>query len=144
MRLGVPLDDEGNRWRHRRKITELFAPWFAARRVRDFEAAFNKAGLTWSVFRTVREALAQDPDLSVANPMFSEVAHPGLGTLLTPSHPAVFGQAERLPPAPAPELGADTEEILGDILRLGGREIGRLFDKGVVDGPRSGNRKSAA
>jgi 2-methylfumaryl-CoA isomerase len=142
--IGVPLSDEGNRWLHRDAITARLAPWFAARKVTDFEDDFNKGGLTWSEFRTVREALAHDPDLSMDNPMFSQVPHPGLGSFLTPSHPASFGGTPRQPAAPAPELGAHTEEILGDVLGLGDLAIGRLFDKGVVDAPRGMGRKSAA
>lgn len=142
--IGVPLSDEGNRWLHRDAITARLAPWFAARKVTEFEDEFNKAGLTWSEFRTVREALAQDPDLGTDNPMFSQVAHPGLGRFLTPSHPASFGETPRHPAAPAPELGAHTEEILGDVLGLGDGAIGRLFDKGVVDAPGRAGCKTAA
>ena len=142
--IDAPLSDEGNRWLHRDAITARLSPWFAARKVTDFEDDFNKAGLTWSEFRTVREALAQDPDLSTDNPMFSQVAHPGLGRFLTPSHPASFGVTPRQPTAPAPELGAHTEEILGDVLGLGDGAIGRLFDKGVVDAPGRAGCKTAA
>jgi 2-methylfumaryl-CoA isomerase len=36
----------------------------------------------------------------------------------------------------APVLGENTEEILAEVLGLGGAEIGRLYDAGVVAGPR--------
>ncbi|MEL6960369.1 MAG: CoA transferase, partial [Pseudomonadota bacterium] len=133
--LGLSLRDEGNRWLHRAEITKRLAPWFAARRVDDFEEDFNARGLTWSVFRTVHEALAEDDDLSTANPMFQDIHHPGLGTFLTPRHPADFGANDRADATPAPTLGAHTEEILGDVLGLGDRAIGTLFDKGIVDAP---------
>lgn len=142
--LGLSLNDEGNRWTHREAITAIFQPWFAARRVSDFENTFNAAGLTWSEFRSVRDAVASDADLSTENPMFGMVNHPATGSYLTPAHPAVFQKVARQSAKPAPLLGAHTEEILGDILGLGSGNIGRLFDKGIVDGPRRGVHKTAA
>ena len=35
----------------------------------------------------------------------------------------------------APKLGEHTEQILAEVLGLGGAEIGRLHDAGVVAGP---------
>jgi 2-methylfumaryl-CoA isomerase len=133
--LGVSLEDEGARWTHRAKITEVLAAWFAARSVPDFADDFNARGLTWSEFRSVREALAHDPDLGPENPLFSQVAHPGLGPVLTPSHPGKFSAMPPRPAAPPPVLGANTEEVLADVVGLGSGAIGRLFDKGIVEGP---------
>ncbi|MEM6306809.1 MAG: CoA transferase [Pseudomonadota bacterium] len=133
--IGLSLNDEGHRWMHRDKITSILAPWFAARRVGDFADMFTARGITWSEFKTVRQAVETDPDISPENPMFSYVQHPDVGTFLTPSHPASFSHIPRQPAGPAPVLGAHTEEILGDIIGLGDKQIGRLFDKGVVDGP---------
>ena len=143
-RLGLSLDDEGHRWRHRKAITAVFEPWFAERKVSDFEGTFNTAGLTWSEFRSVREALSHDPDLSEDNPMFRSVKHPDTGTYLTPAHPAIFHGAPREAAQAAPVLGANTEEILADIVGLSSASIGALFDKGLVDGPRTGAHKTAA
>ncbi len=143
-RLGVSLDDEGNRWKHRASITAILTPWFAARKVCDFEADFNAKGLTWSEFRTVRQALEEDPDLSPDNPLFSKVHHPGIGSFLTPGHPARFSAADGVAPAAAPQLGAHTEEILGDVLGLGDGSIGHLFDKGIVASADSSWRRKAA
>jgi 2-methylfumaryl-CoA isomerase len=142
-RLGVDLMDEGVRWQHRDAITAILAPWFAARRVAEFETQFNRAGLTWSQFRTVTEALAEDPDLSAENPMFQMIGQPGIGRFPVPGSPLDISTEPRLPPAPAPELGADTEEILGDVVGLTDGEIARLFDDGVVESPRYTARDAA-
>lgn len=143
-RLGVSLDEEGNRWRFRHDITDILRPWFAARRVPDFSAEFDRCGLTWSIFRTVREALAQDPDMGSDNPMFSMLDQPGLGCFPVPSHPAAFGGAERLDARPAPDLGAHTEEVLGDVAGLCDTEISQLFDAGIVAAPNYNARQNAA
>ena len=78
-RLGESLSDEGARWRHRDAITAILKPWFAARKVDDFAKMFDEAGVTWSIFRDFATALAEDPDLSLANPMFSRLEQPGIG-----------------------------------------------------------------
>jgi 2-methylfumaryl-CoA isomerase len=135
-RTGRDLNDEGARWELRDEITGILRPWFAARRVADFAADFDAAGLTWSVFRTVREALAEDADLGPENPIFSVLDQPGLGRFPVPGHPAAFGAHARTPPAPAPVLGADTEAVLGDVVGLSDTEIAQLFDAGVVQSPR--------
>jgi 2-methylfumaryl-CoA isomerase len=134
-RLGADLGEEGERFRHRHAITEILAPWFAARAVADFAESFDAHGVTWSIFRDFRTALDEDPDLSPENPMFSMLTQPGIGTYPVPASPLEFSAAERDAPAPAPELGEHTEEVLADVAGLGSGEIGRLFDAGVVGGP---------
>ena len=132
---GRDLMDEGVRWELRHQITATLAPWFAARRVADFADTFNARKLTWSIFRSVSEAVRLDPDLSEANPMFSMIDQPGLGRFPVPGHPAEFGSHGRIKPRPAPALGEHTEEVLGDVMRLPDHEIARLFDKGIVHRP---------
>ncbi len=135
-RLNLNLAEEGARWQARAAITDLLAPWFAARRVGDFAAAFDEAGVTWSQFRSFAQALKEDPDLSADNPMFTMLAQDGLGTFPVPSTPFAFTGAARQPVVPAPALGAHTEEILADVAGLSEGEIARLFDDGVVAGPK--------
>lgn len=140
---GRDLNDEGARWDLRHAITAILEPWFAARRLEDFADDFDARGLTWSVFRTTRDALADDPDLSTDNPMFSMLDQPGLGQFPVPGAPMRFSRHERIPPVPAPSLGQHTEEILYDVAGLSGSEVGSLFDAGVVASP-GWNRRSAA
>ncbi|MEO0939890.1 MAG: CoA transferase [Pseudomonadota bacterium] len=134
-RLGLSLMDEGARWTHRHAITDILTPWFAARRVADFADEFNSAGLTWSEFRTTRQALCEDPDLSAENPMFTELLQQGLGTFPVPGSPVQFSAYARQAPAAAPVLGMNTEEILSDVARLDDTEIAQLFDAGIVQSP---------
>jgi 2-methylfumaryl-CoA isomerase len=134
-RLGRDLSREGDRWLARAEIAALVAPWFAARRLEEVAPLFDRAGLTWSVFRSFGQAAAEDPDLSADNPMFARIDQPGIGPLLAPGSPVAWGAHPRRAPAPAPRLGADTEAILADVLGLGSGEIGRLMDAGVVAGP---------
>ncbi|WP_338052124.1 CoA transferase [Roseicyclus persicicus] len=133
--LGADFDDEGARWQARAAITAVLAPWFHARRVADFADAFDRAGVTWSVFRSFAEAIEQDPDLSAENPIFSPVTQPGIGTWLSPGTPFGFSAQAREAAAPAPLLGQHTEAVLADVARLPEGEIARLFDAGIVAQP---------
>lgn len=141
---GLSLREEGVRWQLRDRITEILKPWFQARNVADFAQTFENAGLTWSEFRTFTEAMAQDVDLSLDNPMFSQIEQPGLGSTLVPGSPVSFSDAPRVEPAPAPVLGLHTEEILGDVVGMDNREISALFDKGIVQSPQFANTRTAA
>ncbi|MEL6794869.1 MAG: CoA transferase, partial [Pseudomonadota bacterium] len=142
-RLNVDLSQEGARWEAREEITAILAAWFSERRVADFAEDFEKAGLTWSEFKTFREAVETDPDLSPENPMFSMLSQPGLGEFAVPGSPVDFSALARQAPEPAPTLGRDTEEVLADVAGLTTRQIGALFDDGVVSGPRAGMRAAA-
>lgn len=131
-RMALDLSKEGDRWAARKEITALFAPWFGARRLEEVGPLFDAAGMTWSVFRTFAQAVAEDPDLSEDNPMMRMIHQPGVGTLPVPGSPVTFSDLERMGPAPAPVLGEHTEAILADVLGLGSGQIGRLVDEGVV------------
>ena len=143
-RTGRSLRDEGTRWALRDQITAILAPWFAARPVAAFREQFDKAGLTWSQFRTVKQALAEDPDLSTDNPMFSHLTQPGLGAFPVPGLATRFSAYPRQAPVAAPALGMHTEEILGDVVRLDDTEIAQLFDAGVVESPSFCSARNAA
>jgi 2-methylfumaryl-CoA isomerase len=132
---GLDLAQEGNRFRAREALVAIFAPWFAARTLAEVRAAFDAARVTWGLYRTVRQALEQDADLSTANPMFSWLDQPGIGRSLAPATPLHFSRVERLPAAPAPVLGEHTDQVLLDVLGLPSAEVGRLHDAGIVAGP---------
>lgn len=135
-KLGLNLRQEGNRFKARKEITAVFEPWFRARKVEDFAKAFDENGVTWSVFRSFKQAIEQDPDFSLAHPMFSPVEQPGIGCYPVPGSPLEFSEFERLPPRPAPVLGEQTDEILSDILGISDSEISRLHEDRIVAGPR--------
>ena len=134
-RTGLNLRDEGNRWTLRHQITAIFEPWFAARGVSEIGPMFDAMKLTWSTFRTIKEAVEHDRDLSTDNPMFEILDQPGLGMFPVPGAPMTFSSGPRKPPQAAPVLGQHTEEVLGDVVGMTDGEIGKLFDKGIVQSP---------
>jgi 2-methylfumaryl-CoA isomerase len=133
-RLALDLGEEGNRFRARKEITALFAPWFGARDLAEIGPMFDKAGLTWAPFRSFGEAVRDDPDLGPENPMMKVLDQPGIGTYPVPGSPVNWGALPRLDPVRAPRLGEHSEAVLAEVLGLGSGEIGRLMDRGIVAG----------
>ena len=134
-RLSLDLRAEGNRFVAREEIAAILAPWFAARSIADVRTALDANRVTWAPYRTVRQALANDADLSEQNPMFAMLRQPGVGTTLAAATPLDFSGVTRLPVAPAPTLGEHTDEILLGVLGLSESAVGALHDAGVVAGP---------
>ena len=129
---GLSLRLEANRWKLRGRISELLEPWFSNRKVSDFSNDFNNLGLTWSIFRSLEEALKHDKDLSSDNPMFQIKDQAGLGRFPVPASPVTFAHAGRNVVKTAPCLGEHTEEILSEIVGASDGEISKLFDQGIV------------
>jgi 2-methylfumaryl-CoA isomerase len=111
-RAGADFRNEAARWTHRKPLFELLETWFARHDLADVSKSLDAHGVLWSTYQTVKQLVADDPRASLANPMFSEVEHPGLGRFLTAGSPLRFGAAAQLPPRPAPELGEHTDEVL--------------------------------
>jgi 2-methylfumaryl-CoA isomerase len=134
-RLRLDFSKEGDRFRARREIARIFEPWFATRMLTEVRRLFDLGGVTWAPYRTVRDTVEHDPDCSTANPMFSLVEQPEVGSYLMPGLPLVFGSEPQEPARRAPMLGEHTDEILLEVLHLDSAEVGRLHDAGVVAGP---------
>ena len=133
--LNLNFSREGDRFSARKKLCELFIPWFAKIRFADAKKALDEAGVCWGRYQTVEEFVKDDPECSTENPLFSMVDQPGIGEYLTPSQAMKFSEFEHEPPGPAPLLGQHTDEILAEILKMGSTEISRLHDEKIVAGP---------
>ncbi len=132
---GLDLSDESHRWEVREELRALVTPWFESHTLEEIGDALTEAGILWSPFRTYTQMVQEDPHCSTSNPLFQTVEQLGIGAVLTPGSPLDFGAAPRGEVAPAPQLGENTDEILGDVLGLGAAQIGALHDRGVVAGP---------
>lgn len=135
-RLGVDLENEGDRFRAREALVEAIAPWVASRDFAGVKQAFDAAGVLWGPYRSFRQLVEDDRESTEANPLFARIEQPGIGRYLTPGSPLDFTALERLPPRPAPRLGEHTDEILAGLLGLPDSEIAALHDQGVVAGPK--------
>jgi 2-methylfumaryl-CoA isomerase len=131
-RLGLDLAQEGNRFRARRELARIVGDRIAARSRADLARDFDRLGVCWGPYQDIATLVAEDPECSPANPMFSTVLQPGVGEMLAAGIPLDFSARERLPARPAPRLGEHTEEVLHELLGLPPEEFGRLHDRGVV------------
>ena len=130
--LGVDFAaDEGQRFIHRDRLNPLFEAAFSSRSTAELAPAFETAGVCWSRYQTLHEALSHNPALSSANPLLTTIDHPG-GQYLTPGAAATLPASPRGEARPAPALGHDTDEVLATLLGLSSGEIGRLHDAGLV------------
>ncbi|MCQ3804534.1 MAG: CoA transferase [bacterium] len=112
---GLNLGDEGDRFRARIEISAVLEPWFASRTLAEAGEVLTQWRLCWGPYQSFRQLITEDSRCSVANPLFEEVEHPGVGEYLTAAHPLDFGTG-RLSPRPAPPMGRHTEEVLSEIL----------------------------
>lgn len=131
----IDLTSDTARFEARDAIAALLAPWFAARPLADVRAVLDAHRVCWGPYQTFEQMVTEDARCSVANPLFDDVDHPGLGRILTPRSPVETGDGGHVPPRIAPRLGQHTDEVLAGILGLGDGAIAALHDRGIVAGP---------
>ena len=129
---GVDLSREEERYALRETIEAELTPWFAARPLDEIGKALDAVGACWGPYQTVRQAVAEDPDLSAENPMFSEIEQPGIGRYLAAGSFIDFSGIPREPAVPAPTLGSNTESVLTEKLGLTNSDLSTLKDGGVI------------
>ncbi|WP_179466849.1 CoA transferase [Mycolicibacterium vinylchloridicum] len=126
--LGADFNNEGQRYEHRAVLSGLFAPWFARHTADEVTAALSKSSVLWDRYLDFAE-VAQDPRVT-ANPLFTMLTQPRIGSYLAPGLPmSVDGEHVRAQPAPA--LGDDTTAVLTE-LGLSAEEIAALVESGTV------------
>ncbi len=132
-RLGVSFErDEGQRFVHRDTLFPLFERAIGKHTLRQLAERFNAQGVCWSPYRTLSQGLQQDPRLSLAAPMFTDLEHPSGHRYPAPGPAATFSGAQRAAGVRAPHLGEHTDEVLAQVLSLSGAQIGALHDAGIV------------
>jgi 2-methylfumaryl-CoA isomerase len=124
--------DEGARFIHRARLFPLFDAAFAARTADALKPAFDAGGVTWGEYQTLHQAVTGDARLFTANPLFETLTHPSGLTYPSSGPAATLSGEARGPVAPAPRLGAHTDQVLAEVLGLDSGAIGRLHDEGLV------------
>ena len=124
--------DEGVRFDHRDALMPLIADAVATRKAADLGEAFESNAVCWSTYRTLKGALAEDAYFSDANPVLSKIEHVSGRSYLAAGFAGTSPGEVRKAPTPAHRLGADTDEVLAEVLGLDGGEIARLHDAGLV------------
>jgi 2-methylfumaryl-CoA isomerase len=127
--VGADFNDEGDRYRHRDALSEVFATWFAGHTAEEVSAGLAASSVLWDRYQTFAET-AVDRRVT-ENPLFSPLVQPGIGTYLAPSLPMSIDGAHS-PAVTAPALGDDTVDILMERLGITPHSLSALRDSGVV------------
>lgn len=131
-RLGLNLDLEGHRFKARKELGAMVDGWMARHSFAQAGEALTKQGACWGKYQTLMQLVTQDEACSPANPMFGTIDQAGVGPHLAAALPLNFSALQRLPAAPAPQLGEHTARVLSELLGIDGAQFGRLHDQGVV------------
>ena len=126
--LGADFTDEGQRYEHRAVLTGLFSPWFTSHTADEVTAALSASSVLWDRYLDFAE-VARDPRVT-ANPLFSVLEQPRIGSYLAPGLPMSVDGAH-VSAQPAPALGDDTAAVLAE-LGLTDAEISALLESGTV------------
>lgn len=129
--LNADLSLEGERFRYRDEICTLVEAEISRLDCEDLAARFEQHGVCWGKYQTVGELIQSDPACSIDNPLFSRVQQPGIGESLTPTI-ALNSSLGRLAPAPAPQLGEHTEQILVDVLGADSSTLAGWVDRKII------------
>jgi 2-methylfumaryl-CoA isomerase len=123
--------DEGLRFGHRDALFALVEGKVRGWTYAELDLAFAAAGCCYGPYRTMAEA-AVDPQLVTKNVMFNETANPSGLTYPAAGAMATIPQFDRTPAVPAPHLGANSDDVLSQILGLTNTEIAALRSQGLV------------
>lgn len=124
--------DEGARFTHRAALFPLFEAAMAARTLAELGPLLDAAGVTWGPYQTLGHAVRHDARLFTGNPQFQAIRHPSGLTYPAAGPAATLAGEARAPVQPAPHLGANTDDVLAELLGLNSGAIGRLHDQGLV------------
>ena len=125
---------DGDRYKHRRVLSDLIRPWFKARPCGEAVEALEHAGLLWGRYRTVHNLVTDPTSLLNVSGLMSRVDQPGIGTYSMPGPVLSFSGWQPGSPTPAPILGQHTDEVLGGFLGLGDRELADLRARTIIGG----------
>ncbi len=133
--LSVDFADEGERFNHRERLFALVESYAAQTPMSQVASSLDAHGCCWGQYSDFLGMVQNDTRCSTANPMFQRVDQPGVGSVLSSGSPLRFGADAEVIVPPAPVLGANTDQVLEELLGLSTGEIAGLHDRGVVAGP---------
>jgi crotonobetainyl-CoA:carnitine CoA-transferase CaiB-like acyl-CoA transferase len=117
-----------DRFAHKAELVAILKARFAEKTTAEW-LGLLRGQVPCAPVNTVAEAL-EDEQVR-AREMILEVEHPHFGRIREVASP-IRTEGEIRQPAPAPALGAHTEEILSSILGYGSQTIARLRADGVI------------
>jgi formyl-CoA transferase len=92
------------------EVVALLDEAIGSKEMSEWAILFREQGVVWGPISTPAQ-VAADPQMK-ANNVFIEMDHPQLGRLATVNSPLNVQGIEKIKPAPAPEIGEHSVEIL--------------------------------
>ena len=119
-----------SRVHNREELVAILQGIFVTRTMRDWLQALERAGVPCGPINTVADVFA-DPQVQ-ARGLKLELPHPSIGSVPSVANPIKYSATPIDYRSAPPMLGADTDEILREMLGVTPEEIARLRKAGVV------------
>ncbi|MGH7933956.1 MAG: CaiB/BaiF CoA transferase family protein [Candidatus Binataceae bacterium] len=115
---------------HRDQLTSILSGIFRTRTLPEWIHGLERAGVPCGPINTIADVFA-DPQVQ-ARGLRLELPHPVLGAVASVANPIRYSVTPISYRSAPPMLGADSDELLRDLLGLASIEIERLREKGIV------------
>jgi crotonobetainyl-CoA:carnitine CoA-transferase CaiB-like acyl-CoA transferase len=119
-----------SRVNHRDELIAILQDIFATRTMRQWLDALERVGVPCGPINTIADVFA-DPQVQ-ARGLRLDLPHPAIGSVPSVANPIKYSATPIAYRSAPPMLGADTDEILRDMLGLVPAEIARLRKAGIV------------
>jgi crotonobetainyl-CoA:carnitine CoA-transferase CaiB-like acyl-CoA transferase len=115
---------------HRDEIVATLQEIFATRTMRHWLDALERVGVPCGPINTIADVFA-DPQVQ-ARGLRLDLPHPAIGSVPSVANPIRYSATPIAYRSAPPMLGADTDEILRDMLGVEAAEIARLRNAGII------------
>ncbi len=119
-----------SRVNNRDELIAILQGIFAARTMRDWLESLERAGVPCGPINTVADVFA-DPQVQ-ARGLKLDLPHPSIGLIPSVANPIKYSATPISYSSAPPMLGADTDEILREMIGVPPEEIARLRKAGIV------------
>ncbi len=119
-----------SRVNNRDELIAILQGIFAARTMRDWLESLERAGVPCGPINTVADVFA-DPQVQ-ARGLKLDLPHPSIGSVPSVANPIKYSATPISYSSAPPMLGADTDEILREMIGVPPEEIARLRKAGIV------------
>ncbi|KAI9771625.1 MAG: hypothetical protein M1840_001840 [Geoglossum simile] len=96
----------------------------------EWLSIFDESGMPYAAINDIQSTLSH-PQVLARN-MVAEIEHPACGPIKLVNTPVKYSFSSPSIRTPPPILGQHTDQVLGELVGLGGEEIKKLREEGVV------------
>ena len=112
----MDLNSDAGRYEAKDDIILELAKWSDTLTLSEIGLIFDEARILWGPYQTFQQMVQEDPRASLNNPMFQEIEQEGVGRVRATGSPLNFIGKARQKIRPAMRVGADTNDVLKDVL----------------------------